>query len=385
MQEKRKKLSLVLMMSFLTGTLLLAGCVNLSSSSSDSTSTTTKKSSYQVTGTNDNNHYQILMQNGRYKTSSLRGLTVNQNDNQFNVSSFENGLVNLSKNVFSTDKYVLQEGQNISESTAYNWLGRKSKSNPTGLNPIDNKQTAATKRNPIYLQELLEEDFLTKSGNSYALSGVSVGLGLNEVDYYRKVEYGAIYQTTISAAQREAQGKAMAQKVLSRLRQKKKLKNVPIMLALYTQAPDDSLVGGTFFTYAVSQSGTTLSSWTKVSQQNQVLPTVNNEKAVSSSDSDAFNNFKSQVQSYFPNLSGVTAQAHYVDSKLAGMKVSIVTQFYGSQEINALTQYVATAANHYLPSGVPIEIDISSVSEMLAFAQRNAADKTFTTHVFSSY
>jgi hypothetical protein len=37
-----------------------------------------------------------------------------------------------------------------------------------------------------------------------------------------------------------------------------------------------------------------------------MLPTVNGDTAINSSDSDAFANFKTHIQNYFPNLSGVT-------------------------------------------------------------------------------
>lgn len=369
--------------------LVLTACGNLQnadlSGSSSSNTTASKSSAYQITGTTDGSQYSALLSDGKYKVSSSRGLTVDQNSNNFNVASFEDGLTTISKQQFAPDKYAFQEGQYIARTTANSWLKRKSSSNADGLNPEDNKQTDPDKRNPIYLQQILEQDYLVHSGNSYKLDGMAIGLGMNSIDYYQKVQYGATFKTTISRADQEKQGKEMAQKILARLRQKKELANVTIVFGLYEQAANDSLVGGTYFAQAVSKSGTTISDWTSLKQENGVLPVVNNEKPINGGDSDSFNNFKSKIQSFFPNLSGVTAQVHYENDSLKGMKIKITTQFFGENEIRSFTQYVGTAASRYLPANVPIEITISSVNGMQAFLNRDSGEKDFYSHVFSSY
>lgn len=387
MNNHIKKIRLGLVM--VAAIAVLAGCGNLqnsglSDSGSDNT-TNSKSSSYQITGTTDGTQYSALLSNGKYKVGATRGLLTDQNANTFNINSFESGLTTISKSQFSPEKYAFQEGQHISRTTANNWLARQSKSNPDGLNPVDNGKTDPKTRNPIYLQDILEQDYLVRKGNSYELSGISIGLGMNKVDSYRKVKYGAVYKTTISETAREQQAKSMAEKILSRLRQKKGLANTTIVFGLYEQAEDDSLVGGTYFATAVSKSGTTIDQWNPVNEKNGVLPVVNNEKAINDGDSESFDNFKSKVQSFFPNLSGVTAQVRYKNNKLAGMNIKITTQFFGENEIRSFTQYTDTAATQYLPAGIPIEITISSVDGMQAFLNRDSGDKTFYTHVFSSY
>ncbi len=91
-------------------------------------------------------------------------------------------------------------------STVTDWLMRKSKSNPDGLNPVNNGKTGTDTRNPIYLEEIIEQDYLTGSGSKYNLGGMSLGLAMNSVDYYQKKRNGAEFQTTISRAEQKAQG-----------------------------------------------------------------------------------------------------------------------------------------------------------------------------------
>ncbi len=390
---KRTKLVLAL-----AALLVLAGCGNLKGSGTGTTANTANSKGVQTTGQTGEDNYTGVIENGRYKTSAARGLTVTQTDNMLNVQSIETGLTNLSKSEFPTDKYLLQEGQYLKKSTllvqssdsstkSTGWLARKSKENPDGLNPEDNGKNEPNTRNPLYLQQIVEQDYVSQTNNkSLALGGVSIALGMNSVDYYQKEQYGAEFKTEISDAQLLAQGKQMANTVLARLRQRADLKNVPIIIAIYKQAPKDSLVGGTFVATSTNKAGSQkVAKWTTVNQKNQVLPVINDEKAVNSGDSDAFSNFKTQIQSFFPNLSGVVAQAHYDNNQLTGMNITVNTQFYGETEITSFTQYIAQAAGRYLPRNVPINISIMSTQGMQAYVSRSSGGKDFSTHVFSSY
>ncbi|GEP21966.1 CamS family sex pheromone protein [Latilactobacillus sakei] len=361
--------------------LLLAGCTSLPGTSSSSSSKATKK--LQTTGKVTDSMYEGVIDNGQYKTSQTRGLTTQQSNTSFDVKSLESGLLKLSKEQFPTSKYVFQEGQSLKTAQAQKWLARKSKTNTEGLNPEDNGQKDPNKRNPIYLQQILEQDYLGEDGS---MKGMSIGLGMNQVDYYTKEQYGATFETKISKAMMTQQGKQMANKVLSRMRQKKGLSDTTIVIGLYKQAPKDSLVGGTFFAYGVSKkSSTTIDSWHELNQENQVLPVVNDEKAINQDDATAFNSFKTQVETFFPNLSGVTAQTHYEEGVLAGMNITVNTQFYSETEIMSFTQYIATAADKYLPRNIPLDISITSAEGMQAYVGRASGSKGFTTHVFGSY
>ncbi|WP_056966185.1 CamS family sex pheromone protein [Apilactobacillus ozensis] len=364
-----------IIMLLMACTLFLAACGKSESSKKgkDNSSNT------QLIGQTSNKYYQGVIKNGHYQTSKSRGVTVQQNDNQLNLKSFENGLLNISKSHFSTDKYIFQEGQYINTNTAEKWLDRKTKKNPEGLNP-SGKDTKV----PMYLQQIDEQDFMTQQNNSLKISGMTIGVGINSVYYYRKEAYGAIYQKKLTNSEIKEQGKQIGNTILQRLRKNKDLKNIPIVIALYKQAPNDSLVGGNFFAYSVNNDGATkVSSWQKMNIKNEVLPSQSSK--TNNNDEDAFDNFKSQVQNFFPNLSGITAQAHYVNGKLSGMHVNITTQFYGESEIISFTQYVQTQAEKYLPSGIPIDISISSTEGMQSFLSRSSSSKEFYSHVFSSY
>lgn len=361
--------------------LLLSACGNLQNSSLSSGGGDTGKSTVQTTSSSDSSSYDVLLSGGKYKTSPISGLTAADNSNQFNSRSFESGLMSLSKKQFSTNSYVFQEGQVLSASTVTNWLARKSKKNSSGLNPASNGSTDETKRAPMYFQQMLEEDYLTKQDGKYKLAGMSIGIAMNKVDYYQKKQYGATYKTTISTEQQKEQGQRIAQEVVKRLRANKQVGNIPIVVGLYSVAPEDTLVGGTYFQYAVSKSSS-LGNWSTLGYKNQMLPTVNGENAINSSDSDAFTNFKDNIQDYFPNLSGVTAQAHYDGTNLKSMDVTINTQFDGLAQITSFKQFVQQSASKYLPSGADLDINIQTVDAQQAVVTRT--NGKFNSHVYNA-
>lgn len=381
-----KKLSLLVATLVMGVGLTACGSLDNSSMQSSTNNVTgkkNKKNNYQTTGSASGS-YAGVIKNGKYVTSKSRGLTADQNGNVNNTKSFESGLQDISKKIFPTSQYVFQEGQYLSSDTVQNWLDRESKSNPEGLNPKDNGSKDPDKRNPIYLQALEEQDYMEKSGTSLKLKGVTIGLAMNSVDYYQKEQYGAQYETKISDAEIKAKSQEIAQKVLERLRKKSEFKNVPIVIAVYKQASNDSLVGGTFMRYS-NNSGEKLAKWKDLDYKNVVYPISDTETSPNSNDSSAFDNFKTQVESFFPNLSGITAKARYDGKSMEGMSVSITTQFYSETEINSFTQFVSTQAEKYLPSGVNIDITIKSTDEAQSFLSRSAKEKTFSSHVFSSY
>lgn len=364
----------------------LSGCSQAKKTSTSSSLGNKSSSSYQITAKSDSSQYQTVINNGNYLTSKSRGVGISQNsDNLLNLKSFENGLLQLSKEKFSTSDYIFREGQILSKKTVENWLGRQSNSNPTGLNPKDNGQTDANKRNPIYVQQLEEQDYMKQSGNKLVLSGMTIGIGMNRKDYYQKERYGATFSTTISEEKMIEEGRLAAAKVLQRVRQKVGA-NVPILIAMFQQAPNDSLVGGSFYAYTYVKSGGTISSWQDINLKSYVMPSTSTNSVPNDNDETSFESFKKQVQNFFPNLAGVTAQAEYQNKQLQGMHINVTTQFYSETEIISFTQYLAQVAKNYLPSGIPIDITVKgSDGTVQSFLAKTAKQSSYYTHVFSSY
>lgn len=323
-------------------------------------------------------YYSAIITDGAYQTSLNRGVTLGLNSN-VNLKAFETGLMDLSQEHFSSDSYFFQEGQYINTETTSKWLARLSEDNPDGLNPEDNGKDEPNERNPIYLDSLLEQDYMVQTDDGFALGGISIGLALNSVDYYTKIEYGAEFETKISRDDLLAEGKKMADKIVQRLRETEGIGDIPIVVGIFEQTSKDNLAGGVYVSEAISQDGSTsLQDWTTINQEKVIFPTGGGE----SNELSSFENFKAEIENFFPNLSGVTAEALYTDDQIVNMKVSINTQFYGESEVIAFTQHVTEKASSYLMPNIPIEITIKSINGTEAFLAREAGETEFYTHVF---
>jgi protein involved in sex pheromone biosynthesis len=374
MMNKKQVLGLMATSLFLTG---CVGLDNLSSQSSGDQKTSENTVTVQST-TNQlsNDYYRALIIDGKYQPSQSRGVSLSLNSG-FNMRNFETGLIGLSRNIFPTSQYFFQEGQILNTATINSWINRTSDTNPEGLNPAATGDAAGAGRTPYYLAQILEQDYMIQTENNFELGGISIGLAMNSVDYYTANDVN-LHQE-ISDETLQEQGKAMANTILTRLRQNDALKSVPIVFGIFKQTSEDDIGGGTYVLEATSIEGTQVSEWIPRNNKIVVLPLLEGDPT---EESIAFENFRSEVQNFFPNLSGVTARVNYSDNVAKKMVVSVMTQFYGESEIIALTQHVTDVANKYLPKAVPVEVRISSINGMEAFLMQDMEKGVFTYHVF---
>lgn len=374
MMNKKQVLGLMAISLFLTG---CVGLDNLSSQSSGDQKTSENTVTVQST-TNQlsNDYYRALIIDGKYQPSQSRGVSLSLNSG-FNMRNFETGLIGLSRNIFPTSQYFFQEGQILNTATINSWINRTSDTNPEGLNPAATGDAAGAGRTPYYLAQILEQDYMIQTENNFELGGISIGLAMNSVDYYTANDVN-LHQE-ISDETLQEQGKAMANTILTRLRQNDALKSVPIVFGIFKQTSEDDIGGGTYVLEATSIEGTQVSEWIPRNNKIVVLPLLEGDPT---EESIAFENFRSEVQNFFPNLSGVTARVNYSDNVAKKMVVSVMTQFYGESEIIALTQHVTDVANKYLPKAVPVEVRISSINGMEAFLMQDMEKGVFTYHVF---
>lgn len=333
-------------------------------------------------------YYRTIMP---FEPGEARGMVVNNLNTRYDITEFETGLMRIAQNSFPTDKYVFKEGQYLDGGTVSAWLERemtpaqvkakeeelqakakKEKSNKKvtvknlGLNPIDTGKGDVHKRNeknPIYLAHIIEHDYLVQSGkkDTYQLGGIAVGLALNSVHYYREEAFGAVFEKNIPRSVLEAEGKKIAKQVVSRLRTIDELKNVPITVGLFEQESRSSVVPGNFFAYTeVSQGSNDIGSWKDVKEEYILFPSGKAEKE-HRDDLTFFENFKQDVEEYFPNFNGVIGKGFYVDGQLQELNIEIPIQFYGKAEAIGFTQYVTGLVMEHFPNYISVQVSVSSV------------------------
>lgn len=349
----------------------LGACGNLDKGVTNTDPGEKTESGNITTGRIDNSVYQGIMTDGKYQTSASRE-TISSLNSGYNQTNFENGLLRLSHQTFSPDKYFFQEGQKLDAPTLNSWLGRNTAENNQGLNPGDESQ-------PIILQQILEHDFLDEDGKT--LGGISLGFAFNSV-YYQGDTAIAVSREEIMANARKS-----VNTVLTRMRKMAGLESVPIVVGLFEQSTKESLTGGTYIYQGVSNDGeTTIDNFEQVNEEVVSLPVLNNATNGATNDglSNKFASFRSSVQSFFPNLTGVTGKALYVEGQLQTLTMSVDSKYYAKTEITSFTQYIGKQVESIFKE-VPgqIEVQILSVNEPQAFVSRKDKENEIISYIFN--
>ena len=139
----------------------------------------------------------------------------------------------------------MQEGQYLPEDLVTTWLGRESEDNPEGLNPAEAGE--GDDRVPRNLNSILEFDFFRQSDDGLNLSGITIGLAMNSVDYYPAYQFGPTLEQEISSEEVLAEGQAIGNEIVQRMREIEGLEELPIYIGIYEQASQDDLGGGVYW------------------------------------------------------------------------------------------------------------------------------------------
>ncbi|MBA1160137.1 hypothetical protein CHCC14600_1725 [Bacillus licheniformis] len=337
-----------------------------------------------------------------FKAGKARGLTTERLNTRLDIDEFETGMMRLAQDSFSTDDYLFQEGQYLDEDTVSSWLARKKTGDDLkkaekddknfknlGLNPALSGSGSTEKQNeesPIYLAHMLEHDYLVrKDKDTIELGGVVIGLALNSVHYYRENVGDPQKEVTISDKKLRQEGEKIAEEVAKRIRNMDDLKNIPLTIMLYKQAPKSSIVPGNFIAKTDVKAGTSeIGGWDKINEEYTFFPsTEGSEKHPD--DAELFKRFKNKVDTYFPNYTGVVGTALYKDDQMQEMKINIPMQFYGKSEVIAFTQFLTgEVMDYYGKSGLNVEININSSAGQEAVILKKPGDKEPTVHIYDS-
>lgn len=350
-----------------------------------------------------NDYYKTILP---FKPSKTRGAVVSNVENRLDINEFEMGLMRIVQDQYSTDDYLYQEGQLLEKKTVESWLKRKYTPgqlkeaeqsakkiniNATvindGLNPIENNAKNLTedekaKAAPIYLNHILEQDYLKKNGKEVKIEGVAIGLAMNSYYYYQE-EHGYPRELEIKKDVMLKQGRAMAQEILTRLRKMDEFKDIPITFAIFRQESQSSVVPGSFVAKAsVSGNESTINGWDKINEKYYLFPS---SAATADHRDDAMKmvNFKSDIENYFPNYTGVVGTGFYKDNELIQLKIDIPMQFYSKAEVIAFTQYVAGLMMDHFPSYLKVETNVFSANGQEALIVKEVDAKDPNVHIYN--
>lgn len=391
------------------GLLILASVMLLTACSSDTTqkdnqnkSEKDKEQTKQIsTGMQiSNDYYRTLLP---FKISAARGLTQDNMVSSYNSEAFESGLLDISKQTFSPDEYLYRDGRYLEKDTVRAYLApkytkdeiknmsaeekeEKQAGENLGLNPSHKGETDPEKiaeNSPTYLSHIIEQDYFTESdAKKQKISGMTIGLAMNSEHIYQKEEYGETYTKKLDEKEAEKQGKEMAEEILSRLRVRDDIKNIPINFAIFIQSGEGDIKPGKFVTYGTSEGGKrSVKSWENMNEKHVTIPSSEAADLDKNLNSN-FEQFNQDLQKYFPNFTQSVGTGKFEDDKLTELEIKIPLDYYGKAEVIGVTQYVADLSEKYFKGIDDIEISIIDGEEPQSLITKTKDDKEPEIHIY---
>lgn len=370
----------ILMIPSLIALLFIAGCMpSLDNSEEeviqDSDETTEESVIIPELQLKDD-YYRTLLP---FKASASRGLIVNNLNTKYDIGEVEEGLLRLSTQKYSTDNHFFQEGQYITEDMALSWIRRASEDNPEGLNPSVTEEMSddeIAEKAPIYLAHIVEQNYLVQTEDKKVrLEGISIGLAMNSIYYMRGGS-----DTPIPDKVLEEQGMLIAEEIVDRLRSLEGLEKVPIVIGLFRQESNNSIIPGHYFATAVAEAGKGPTGWKAVDEKHVLFPSATNDEKYRDVDT-AIRNFKQALDDYVPSYVNVIGRGYYSNGTLRSLEIEVPIQFYGKSETIGFVQYFTGLIPKYLPN-VPIEVSVTSMNGPEALIVKEPGKEEAYVHIY---
>ncbi|MDC3417501.1 CamS family sex pheromone protein [Aquibacillus salsiterrae] len=322
-----------------------------------------------------------------YKIGKARGVIVNQVANRLDIDELEEGLRRHSKEAFDPDQYYFQEGQYITEDIAYDWLERyEVDKEELGLNPEieDPSDVEQQRENPKYLSHVLEQNYLVKTNDNFVeLGGVSIGIALKSTYRFQTEIGGPYFYEEIPNDTMLEKGNEIAEEVLERTRSIEGLSEVPILIALYREASQDSLTPGSFVAKAlVDAKSSNIDGWETVNEEYILFPSSAAKEKYPDISAN-LNDFEQDIANFFPNYVSVIGEGFYVNEQLQKLTLEIPIIFYGKAEVIGFTQYVYGLVKEGFQNHYDLEINITSNDKQEALITREAGEDDLNVHVYN--
>jgi protein involved in sex pheromone biosynthesis len=338
--------------------LILSGC-NFLGMPDKSENENTNLVTQQSTSENETNEYL------RYEVKSSvfsenRELITYQVNNRVDMNEIETGLMSISEEYFPADEFIYQEGQYLTEIGS--WIRRKS-NDELGLNPAIEvtedmgweKVMEIKKQNPIYLGYVHEQNYVDKKGN---IKGLSIGLAMNSIDYIevfdnmglKHFDTKEISKTDKPSAKMISEGKKMAETIINRVRQNENLQNVPIVISLYQLEKKNSVLPGSYFSYAyLDGNDKSIKKWREVEKQEFLFPSdeaEEHDRVVS----NRFKGLEEDMNSYFSDRTiQLVAKGTYIENDLQKMVINVNTDMTKYGEIVGFVQAITPEIRDFFP------------------------------------
>ena len=176
----------------------------------------------------------------------------------------------------------------------------------------------------------------------------------------------------------------MAGEILSRVRENKALKDIPIHFAIYKQTGENSIVPGEFIAGTTVEDGKTrINEWKDINQTTALLPSDEASK-IDENLNNNFKQFNDDLQTYFNNFTQAVGTVKFDNKKAKQLTVDVPIDYYGEAETIGITQYITEQAEKYFDDIDEYEIRIKDGNKAKALISKTKDDKDPQVHIYKN-
>ena len=281
-------------------------------------------------------------------------------------------LQSMSATYFSVNDYYIQEAQLFNETEFTNLLRYNSDSNPIGLNPSSDQvfisENSKEIVQPAIIISLYEIDYYTSTDTSNGMQGLSLALALNG-----NVSANELYPDRLTENDLLEYGENAARKLVSYIRTKSGMSQVPIFIGLYSLEKSDSTLPGGFISSAYFEGNS--GQFERVKQEWIIFPS-SKASLVAPEVAVEFSIIKKQVQSFLPQEQvGVVGRARLIDNDINELNITVTTTGKTYLEIQGLAQYLFQLINERFEyETYKILVDIQVLQETVMVIEKKGDD-----------
>lgn len=284
------------------------------------------------------------------------------------------GLLELSKKHVSVSDHVFQEGQFLdydildASDLTTGLLGRRSDSNPIGLNPAMDTQFDSGNgmiTNPLILHDIYEIDFL----KSQEVKAVSLAVVLNP-------KQGSV---TIRDDKLLEYGSTVSDEIVQTLQNREGFpEGTLIYVTLYKSSASDDALPGSFF---AERNYNKNDQFSRVDQQWVMFP----GSTASSLDNvtlQQFNSISDAIHNFLVEDVDMIGKGRFDDGLLTELRITVNMRAKTGSEATALTQYIKTLLNNFTSLEFRIRVEITCNGENVALMEREKGDSDVNVIMF---
>lgn len=293
-----------------------------------------------------------------YKKGVGNNYILNSNTVDYDLDKIEEDLIQISTNEFSPDKFYYQEGQYLTEKILKELLDNKH------LNKTEEKKIDGKKVKPQIIGGIIEKNFLNKDGD---LKGISLALILNR---YQSYDSNNNY-VTLSEDEVIKKGKEEGITLIKYIREKLKLNDIPILVALYIESSPNNNISGNYVYYGITENSDI--EYKHINQKNYYM----NNQNVKQINSTVYNDFKKYEESIrdYDNSIYISGHGYFNNSELSKLTILITKNHYSYGDLLYLNQLLSEKAIKYFKD-VKVVIKVKAINEIKSYIVKNAGETT---------